>query len=385
MYQLSVVIPTRNRPGTAAETVRLAAAAGSVSEVEVIVQDCSDDAVLGTVLADAGLIPRVKYLHTSETLSMPENWNRGIARAHGEYVTVIGDDDSVSLDILAVVRWAQAHDLDAVRGADRAQFWYPDIGDEALAGTMVMPRFTGQTTILDAAPRLLEATSTGDHYHLLPTIYHNIVRRSVLERIYQKSGGYVRGSSPDIYSAFAIACEIDRYGVVDYPVVLVGASAPSNTNRGRLGTHQTHFHQFPNYEFTWIAPDSLELVASNFDNMVRAFESLGRQDLIGVVDYRRVYARTIVAEPRRATKHLRKFLRVCRRLGVNRPVAVAGLMAAIVVKVLLNAGRRLLEVRSRKMPDHREVLREIASLPAAIARQSQWLAEHGVKPPGGHF
>jgi glycosyltransferase involved in cell wall biosynthesis len=383
-YELSIVIPTKNRQHTAVETARHAAAAGTASEVQVIVQDCSADARLGAMLAEAGLGERVVYAHTTEALSMPQNWNRGLERADGEYVILIGDDDSVSPDILSTVRWARAIDLDAVKGRDAGCYWYPEVDDPMLAGTLVLPRFTGQAAIVEAGPLLREYATTGDLYHRLPMIYHSLVRRRVLDRVHQKSGRYVDGVSPDVYSAFAIACELDRYGVIDYPVSLVGASALSNTNRLREGVHHRHFDEFPQYEFTWLAPDSFEMVAANLDNMVRAFENVGRPDLVRSVDYRRVYARTIVAEPRRSFAHLRKFLRVCRRLRVNRAVAVAGLLAAIAVKVALNAARRVAGVvRGVPQRSDRERFSGVGSLSAALQQQTQWLAEHGVKPVEG--
>lgn len=379
MVELSIVIPTKNRAQTAIDTIRHSAAAGSSLEVEVIVQDCSSDTRLRDMLTAAGLSQRVEYRHTTESLSMPENWNRALARAQGEYVVLIGDDDSVSPDILSLVRWARRNQLDAVKGRDYGCYWYPDVGEASLAGTLELPRFSGDTTVVEAAPLLREYASTGDHYHHLPMIYHNLVRRSVLEQVRERSGSYVEGTSPDVYSAYAIMCEIGRFGLVDYPLTLVGASAPSNSNRWRMGVLHQHFREFADYRFTWLAPDSFALVASNMDNMVRAFENMGRTDLIAMIDYRRVYARTIVAEPTRAFAHVSKFLTVCRRLDANRLMAFLWLMGAVVAKAVLNVVR---SVRSfgRKGENNRERFTEVHTLGDALAVQSQWLAEHGVKP-----
>lgn len=380
MHELSIVIPTKNRQDTAIEAVRLASRIGTPSEVEVVVQDCSTDAHLADMLAAAQLWDRVSYQHTDENLSMTGNWNRALARTQGEYVIVIGDDDSVSPDLLGIVRWAREHDLDAVKGAQYACYWYPNFADAALAGTLFLPHYSGKATVFhDSESELREHVTTGDAYASLPMIYHNIVRRSVLERVRATSGTFVGGISPDIYSAFAIACVIGRYAVVDYPLSLLGASVLSNSNRVRTGLIHRHYREFPDYRFTWMAPESFELVATNMDNMVRALENMGREDLLRQVDYRRVFARTIVGEPRRAWMHFRKFLQVSRRMRGSSLAAGVGLIAAIAVKVGLKTVRQIRDVLGLQKRSNGETVRHVDSLGAALEHQTRWLAEHEVQ------
>ena len=57
---LSIIIPTRNRQEFAASAIRCALAIRS-SEIEVIVQDCSDDEALSSLVASDRLDKRLFY------------------------------------------------------------------------------------------------------------------------------------------------------------------------------------------------------------------------------------------------------------------------------------------------------------------------------------
>lgn len=383
-YELTVIIPTKNRQDTAVTAAQLAAAVGPPDVVEVIVHDCSDDSSLRDRLAGHGLRERVRYVHADEPLSMTENWNRALALANGEYVIVIGDDDAISSQILSVVRWARARGLPAVTGTRSGCYWYPDFSDPTRAGKLRLPRFSGATTIRrDMRALLLECIGTGDLYHRLPMIYHCVINRAVLAQLRQQTGVYVAGVAPDVYSAFAIACLIDRFGDVDYPLSLCGASGSSNTSRLSGGQSHLHLHfrEFRRHEFTWIAPDSFALAASLADNMARAFMNLGRDDLLARIDTTHVYARTIVLEPFRCFAHVRKYYLVCRRRREKVAYGMLKLLIYIVAKLALLVTQPLARLLRRWRHAEPDRIRDVTSLARAVEIQDQWLATLGVRAP----
>ena len=105
---LSVLIPTKNRPNTAIEAITIAVKIASGSNVQVVVQDCSDDDALEQLLLKYDLRDSVLYSKV-DPVSMTENWNIGLALTTGEYVTVIGDDDTILPGIIDVALWARNH------------------------------------------------------------------------------------------------------------------------------------------------------------------------------------------------------------------------------------------------------------------------------------
>jgi len=342
---LSILIPTKNRQHTAVAAVIEALKVGSPPEVEVVVQDCGDDRSLELALLDAGLRDRIVYQKV-EPVSMPENWDQGLRITRGDYVTIIGDDDSVLPGIVEVARWARDAQCPAVASKQQSWYGWPDFPDTSVAGKLRLRSFTGVCDRLNAKAALQRFSKTGDEYRNLPSVYHGLIKRSVLERIHAKTGKYVDALSPDIYSAYAIALHIDWYAMVDFPMTLVGASGRSNWGRNTQSTSYlnfgtAHLKEFNGYEFASVVPATTVQWGSNTESMVRAFVNASREDMIDWVDLERVFARTIIAEPRRVNEHLKKFVSAMRKLHRNLPMSLAKLFGNICGKLAASALRSL--------------------------------------------
>lgn len=381
---LSILIPTKNRQDTAIASVIEATKVGTASEVEIVVQDCSDDNTLESQLAEHNLLARVVYSHV-KPMSMTDNWNFGMRHLTGEYLSIIGDDDAALPGILEVARWAMVNQCPAVK-AQRASFYgWPDFHDRQKAGRLVLKPFTGRFEFMETAPLLRRFSRTGDEYPTLPGVYHNVVRRSVLERIYSKSHRYFDGLSPDIYSAYAIAVVVKSFAVVDYPITIIGASAKSNTNRTPTGIGYLHYTEFQDYTFSSLTPSSWNLYASNADNVVKAFINLSRIDLLSYLDLTHVYARTIVAEPGRTVEHLRKFCNAARSQNQCLPLALVVLLEKIVAKI---ASAVIQQVHTRTISAQDTISCGAMSLSEATEIQQRWLTTKGVAlscPASGSF
>src|ERR1035441_9992941 len=81
---LSIIIPTYNRQEYAASAIRCALAIPS-NDIEIVVQDCSDDDLLSSLIVPEFLDKRLSYRY-ERPAHMAENWNRAIGRAAGEYI-----------------------------------------------------------------------------------------------------------------------------------------------------------------------------------------------------------------------------------------------------------------------------------------------------------
>jgi glycosyltransferase involved in cell wall biosynthesis len=376
---LSVIVPTKNRQHTAVVTVAEAARIGTPAELEIVVHDCSDEPELRDRLAEAGLLDRVVYRYVGRPVSMTENWNLAMAHATGEWVTIIGDDDAIVPGILEVARWGSREGLDAVKAAQISHYNHPDHPQRVLAARLRVSQYTGRTSIVQADRLLVSAASTGDRYFQLPMIYHNLVRRSVMERIHGLCGHYFDGLAPDVYSAFAIGGLVGRFGEVDYPLTLFGASAKSNSGRQNVGLTHLHAEEYGRFAYTWMTPDSWILPASVPDNVVRALTDIRRTDLLRHVDVPRIFARTIRAEPGRAAEHLRKFAGVMRRQKRSVLRGLAVVAAGVAAKFALDGARSL----NPERPDAAAGtwFSDVPTLGAAIDLVTGWLAEHHVSPP----
>ncbi len=371
---LSIVIPTKNRHSTALATLSEIARIDGIEQVQVVVQDCSSDATLLDKLQARGLDRIAEYHHTGAPVSMTENWNLAMAHVRGEYVIFIGDDDAIYPDIVALCRWAQENGYDAVKSKGYSVYWHSDFPSREYAAKMRLQPYTGAVQVREAEPLVTELVTTGDRYFELPMVYYSLVRRSVLQRLHDRSGRYFGGLAPDIYSAIAVGCLIDRFAEIDYPLTITGASGPANSGRIREGMLHQHYTEYGDYEFSWLAPETWGFAASNTDNVVHALEDAGRPDLIERIHVTRVYARTIVAEPRRAMAHVRKYVRVLRRLKRSVAAGLLTLMFFITAKVVL------LAVKGKEERND-ELVADVESLGMAIAVQRDWLNGHGITPP----
>jgi hypothetical protein len=233
-------MPTHARARYATHAIRSVLAIGS-PELELVVHDTSEDDLLASDvegISDA----RLRYVHCREPLSMTENHNRAMAMAEGEFVCLIGDDDTILPDLLEAARWAFSRGVEAIAPEVVANYAWPDFRSRAFgaghAGRLYMKRRFGGIAKRSARADLdvaLGRSALGTDG--LPKIYHGLVAREVMERIRRIGGAYFYGTSPDVSGAVGIAAVIDSYIWIDWPLTLAGASAGSNTGRSATKTH----------------------------------------------------------------------------------------------------------------------------------------------------
>jgi len=143
---LSVIIPTRNRVDTAILCAKHILSYPD-PDIELIVHDCSTNKELSdkiTELSD----PRLRYFHV-EDCAMTTNWNLAIEKVRGEYVTIIGDDDGISAEMIKASRWASKNGVEAINSPKPAAFFWPGFQKPKWAGKMMILPFKGDSRFLD--------------------------------------------------------------------------------------------------------------------------------------------------------------------------------------------------------------------------------------------
>jgi len=226
----SVVIPTKNRADTLRYTLSnvLASRRG---EVEVIVHHSGRDEATDAVIAAAG-DARVRYFSSPEPLPMRENWERALACATGEFVTVIGDDDALmpgAFEVADSLIGAHAPEILSWRPAT---YYWPSSHDEALAGRAMYRYHIDYGNIrFDSryASRWLYRFKW--HYSDMPMIYNSFVSRALVERVRSRLGRYFLLNSPDITSGVVNAAYSDSFLWSNYPLTVTGISKNSTGQR----------------------------------------------------------------------------------------------------------------------------------------------------------
>jgi hypothetical protein len=316
MPLLTLVVPTHERFRYARDTVTNILRV--TTDVEVVVSDTSRADEWHQV--DPALLAsgRLKIVRPGPGLTIVDNFNMGLAHATGTYLCFIGDDDLVTPDIERIVRWAAAHDVDAIRFNFPVLFYWPDYGHRSrpkdYAGTLWAHPFTGKVERHDARAALDEAKRKPGHGVLdMPCAYYGIISAALVKRIGERHGALFGGVSPDIYSAALISTEARHCVKIDYPVIVPGASGVSAAGQSAAGKHvgalrdNAHIGAFRDLVWDPLVPEFYSVPTVWGYSLVKALEVIDPDPEAPLkMRWGRLYARCLIfhrrfrAETRRA-------------------------------------------------------------------------------------
>lgn len=244
---LSIIVPTKDRYKYLPECIEsLIATKKEVGDdLDIVIQDNTED--------NHEILPivheyetHIKYFHVRESLSVVENSDRAILNTSGEYVCFIGDDDSVLPNIVEVARWMKSNKIEACVGTI-ARFNWPDlISHYHKIHSIAIPKEKGINKLKEPqkiADKVLEmgGTSMLD----LPKVYHGIVSRKALDRVYKNTGSFFPGPSPDMANAIALAYTVKNFALIDMPFILSGFSFKSTGGQGARHAHIGRLEDMP--------------------------------------------------------------------------------------------------------------------------------------------
>ena len=292
---VSILVATRNRQQYAAALVK-DILSWADQRLEVIVEDNSDSDGLSALLGAALSSGYVLYRYNNNAISSIDNFNNTIAQSSGEFVCLVGDDDGVNPAIMEVAAWAQLHAVDCVTGNVGHEYIWPVMGPHGVArpGTLSHPAYTGSCGYADpAACRRGLAERGGTRYLELPfpRLYHGLVRRSLLEDVKARTGHYLCGLSPDIYSAVALSLLSRKTLRIDYPLTIPGVCPASTTaTEGKEAAQSTdvrsapHFRSRQWYQFSERIPPVYCVDAIWADSALAAMTDMGMTEDIAALD-----------------------------------------------------------------------------------------------------
>ncbi|WP_336127562.1 glycosyltransferase [Mesoflavibacter sp. CH_XMU1422-2] len=239
-YLLSIIIPTKNRYSTLLPLLDFLVTIDS-QEVEFVVHDNSDNNEKILKHLKEVNDKRISYYHTLEKLSQTGNSDQAVLKSTGEYVCFIGDDDGVMPYIIDVVKWMKNNTVDVIKSYKPMYTW-PGLQSNILENNKsgVLKFKEGTFKIIDVnLPKVLNNAlkKGGTNINELPCLYHGIAERSVLNKIYKKTGSFFPGPSPDMANAIALCFYTNNFKYLDFPVVISGKSSSSIGGRGVLHQH----------------------------------------------------------------------------------------------------------------------------------------------------
>lgn len=303
---LSIIIPTKNRYTTLFPVVDMILSFDLNHEIEIVIQDNSENNQEAlTFVEERNQYSNIGYFHENTPLSVIQNSDKAVLNSTGEYVCFIGDDDGVMPNIIEVVKWMKQKGVNALRSI-KPQYYWPNQQSSFLSKDVsgILKTFRQYKNTIDikktkdALSEVLHKGGTvmGD----LPCLYHGIVNRETLNIIYDKTGTFFPGPSPDMANAIALSLVLDTYAHANFPVIISGKSAKSTGGAGVLHKHIARIEdvahlpkdtaklwskEIPKY---WTGPTIWS------ESIVKSVEAMGKSDLKQKINFKYLYAHLMV-------------------------------------------------------------------------------------------
>jgi len=298
----SIVIPTRNRQQYCIE-----AGASILKEIdescELVVQDNSTDDTLRQHFVNLN-DSRVIYNYNPTPLSFVDNFEEALQLSNGTFFCILGDDDSVTKNIMQIVHWMRINNIDSVASTRVVDFIWPNSTIEKYAnGELTIPKYGGKEKAVNPKLQLLELLRGGFLSYQtfeLPRTYHGIIRRSCMNEVKRLGGRYFGGLTPDIYSTVALSCIVKKHFIIDFPFSIAGACPASATAMATVGGHSgkltdaPHFRNRGTYQWEVDIPKYYSVETIWAESGIKALKDLRQQDLLSHFNKYRLYIYAIV-------------------------------------------------------------------------------------------
>lgn len=240
---LSIIIPTKNRYSTLFSVIDMILSFDLNESIELVIQDNSNNNTdaLNFIAARANYL-NLRYFHCSENLSVIENSDKAVLNSSGEFVCFIGDDDGIMPNIVDVTKWMKENDFKALKSYKPNYYWPNQKSNylsKDVSGILKYKTWKQSDYKLIATSNALAYTLKrgGVSIKMLPCLYHGIVERRTLDKIYDRTSTFFPGPSPDMANAIALTQVLSSYVTVGYPVIISGKSSKSTGGAGVLHQH----------------------------------------------------------------------------------------------------------------------------------------------------
>lgn len=352
-FLVTVVVPTHNRSQYAVPCIK------SILEIsspllQVVVHDTSNDECKLKEWALKQSDQRLTYVHFPERLSMTENHEHAVALSKGEFVCLIGDDDSVSEKIIDAAIYAKERKFFFLSPKVKASYYWPDFRSRvfgaAHAGRLYLGSFSREENELDVFQSLTMALGQScQGTDGLPKLYHGLVHRGLLDDVRKKYGRVFFGTSPDMSAAIILSLAGGRHHVIDYPFTLPGGAGGSNSGRSASGKHKgdlandPHIKPFKNLNWPAVLPRffSVETVWAH-----AGWETLvgtGNEEWLKKFNLAKLYAICIMRHPEYRSYTLDSWKEARKQNYVKTGVAsVVKEMVGFFFKLILATTKRLM-------------------------------------------
>jgi hypothetical protein len=230
--KLTVIIPSYERQEYLIYAIKSCL---SYDFINVIVKDNSSKSLNLDLHFDNNELNKIKYHHTSDCISVVENFTIDPDELDSDYVCFIGDDDCLGPGVDYAIKQMHRHSMDSLMvksGSTLHYFWegskHPFWGNTS--NNLYLDKFTSVISKINIEERLdLCNKRLGMGPMGLPRLYLGIIRTNLFQSICNDYGNIFGGYSPDIYSSILLSYSGKSFYEIDYPIIIPGACKKSTS------------------------------------------------------------------------------------------------------------------------------------------------------------
>lgn len=230
---VSILIPTRNRPLLARLCVETALE-NSDEDCEIVVADNGDEPL------ELPVHPRLRVLPPPrQPLAMPDNWERALDAARGQWVMLLSDKYMLVRNALAALRRETRHGdhlVYYVYGVLRQRLDAQDAGSvqklSVSGGELAWASPAAPHSASSRAALERMAANAGEYPVWAPMLYTALAHRSLVAR--SPGTTFFFGPCPDIASALRLLSGTESYRVTRIPAIM--AQYPSQSAEWSTGS-----------------------------------------------------------------------------------------------------------------------------------------------------
>lgn len=225
MPRVSIVMPTRNRAHLL-KTALASALRQTYADIEIIVSDnyCGNDET--RKVFDSFNDPRLRYVRTSELLSMPDSWEFALNHAQGDYVTYLTDDSYLFPDAIEkAIQAATQLDVKLVAW-NMCRYFFPDWLDLSRRNCLYVNKSSLQRRLL-ASEEVLSKIFDLQSPDCLPRFLNSLCHRDLLTKVMEAQGRVFLPPCPDYSAAASVLVNTDKYVFLDWSLMIEGITPAS--------------------------------------------------------------------------------------------------------------------------------------------------------------
>ena len=220
----SVIIPTKNRSHIIGFAIK-SVLEQSFGDFEIIVSDNDDSDTLTRDAVASFNDPRIKYYRTGG-LSMPDNWEFGLSKSTGRYITVLEDKQAFYPDALQIIyKVALGCNAEVI-------MWGMDFINDISKIPLFIKRIRTGIVSRYSSDEILKGflEDKDNTFRGLPVLINSCVHRSLVEFVSEKTPlkRFFIPVNPDYCAAFIQLNYVDEIIYIDSSLCIWGAMSESS-------------------------------------------------------------------------------------------------------------------------------------------------------------